>query len=67
MFAHRFRRFSFPARQRRPAAAGFVLLPSSGTGASAVYRAAYLSAFKTVERRVVRRRQVRAAKFISPN
>ncbi|HEV3342438.1 MAG TPA: hypothetical protein VG125_18855 [Pirellulales bacterium] len=44
-----------------------VTAPCASPAVSAIYRDAYLQAFATVEQRVIRRRKVRAARFVSWN
>lgn len=68
MFANRIRRFALVGQELRTGTAAFVMMgvvPASGMGA--IYHTAYLTAFKTVQKRVVRRRQLQAARRVSWN
>lgn len=68
MFANRIARH-VEVPESIAAKTGFVLIGAGCTSpaVSSIYRAAYLRAFATVQKRVIRRRQVRAARLVSWN
>jgi len=67
MFVNRIARHAVP--ELTAAETAFVLIGAAcvSPAVSAVYRTAYLHAFATVEKRVIRRRQMRAARLVSWN
>jgi hypothetical protein len=69
MFSNRIRRFRPVVQRIQDRQPAFALMTVAGAvpAVCALYRSAYLQAFKAVEKRVLRRCEVRAAKFVSLN
>ncbi|HVX14091.1 MAG TPA: hypothetical protein VHC22_23095 [Pirellulales bacterium] len=70
MFKNRIRRFAANmGAANSPQQSPFVLMSATSVAPAAMtfYRVAYQQAFATVEKRIVRRRQLHAARAISSN
>ena len=67
MFVNRIARHAVPELTAAKTAFAMIGAGCTSPAVSAVYRTAYLRAFATVEKRVIRRREHRAARLVSCN